>query len=307
VVVVLTLDEGAGSINTFVEHFDRSYARRLQEISYADLLARGAAPRAAYVLADRNRMSLRQRQMTEAIRLHLREAGLPTYNDPLRQKGRYELQTALREGGINDFRVLRLNEDRSDLRFPVFVRRENDHNGPRTALVHTEEEILLNVDRLILWGMPKEDIVVVEFQDTQDPDGSFRKYGVWRLGDQFYGHHIFSGKDWLVKAQTDEKEQSRRESDDYFNANPHVDLVRPIFDLAAIEYGRIDFGFTNGRPQVWEINDNPNFVSAAQNTFGRIRKDVIYMEQLDRMAADVPSGPPISLEPLRSDLRGLLC
>jgi hypothetical protein len=30
-----------------------------------------------------------------------------------------------------------------------------------------------------------------------------------------------------------------------------------MFDLARIEYGRIDYGMLNGRPQLWEINTNP--------------------------------------------------
>lgn len=306
-IIVLTLDEGAGGINTFVEHFDRSYARRLQETTYADLLQRGVAPRAAYVFTDRNRMNLRQREMADVLRTHFRNAGLAIYNDPIRQMGRYELLTALHAQGINDFRVFRLDDGLSQVRFPAFARRENDHNGPRTWLVHNQEELQKDIERLILWGIPREDIIVEEFQDTQDPDGCYRKFGVWRLGDAFYGHHVFSGVEWLVKAQTDEKEQSRRESDDYFHASPHTDLVCPIFDLAGIEYGRMDFGFTDGRLQVWEINDNPNFVSADQNTFGRIRKDVIYMEQLDRMAEGVEPGPPISLEPVRADLRRLAC
>ncbi len=34
-------------------------------------------------------------------------------------------------------------------------------------------------------------------------------------------------------------------------------LLRRVFDLAHIRFGRIDYGVLNGVPQVWEINTNP--------------------------------------------------
>ena len=44
-------------------------------------------------------------------------------------------------------------------------------------------------------------------------------------------------------------------------SNPHEAEVRRIFDLARIEYGRIDYAFRDGRMQVWEINTNPMLAS----------------------------------------------
>lgn len=37
-----------------------------------------------------------------------------------------------------------------------------------------------------------------------------------------------------------------------------AEAMRPVFDLAGIEYGRVDFGVVDGRPQIYEINSNPD-------------------------------------------------
>ncbi|MFI5426708.1 hypothetical protein [Aeromicrobium sp. UC242_57] len=38
---------------------------------------------------------------------------------------------------------------------------------------------------------------------------------------------------------------------------PHHDDVAEAFELAGLDYGRIDYGIVDGRMQVWEINTNP--------------------------------------------------
>jgi hypothetical protein len=37
----------------------------------------------------------------------------------------------------------------------------------------------------------------------------------------------------------------------------HVNELRKVFQLAGVDYGRIDYGVCHGRIQVWEINTNP--------------------------------------------------
>ena len=39
--------------------------------------------------------------------------------------------------------------------------------------------------------------------------------------------------------------------------NPHNDQLQEVFELANIQYGRIDYAVVDGRLQVWEINTNP--------------------------------------------------
>ncbi|HEY5106015.1 MAG TPA: hypothetical protein VII73_04480 [Caulobacteraceae bacterium] len=40
--------------------------------------------------------------------------------------------------------------------------------------------------------------------------------------------------------------------------NPFEAAIKPVFELAAIEYGRADFGLIGGRAQTYEINSNPH-------------------------------------------------
>jgi hypothetical protein len=40
--------------------------------------------------------------------------------------------------------------------------------------------------------------------------------------------------------------------------NPFGPALAPVFELAACEYGELNFGLVGGRPQTYEINLNPD-------------------------------------------------
>ena len=48
---------------------------------------------------------------------------------------------------------------------------------------------------------------------------------------------------------------------DFLNANPHKKDLMAIFQMAGIDYGRIDYSLHKGRIQVWEINTNPSVLT----------------------------------------------
>jgi hypothetical protein len=81
------------------------------------------------------------------------------------------------------------------------------------------------------------------------------------FGDEGRGRllaaHIFFDEGWTVKGTT-EWPPERVAADNAFMAeNPHVAAVGAIFDLAHIDFGRIDYALLDGRIQVWEINTVP--------------------------------------------------
>ena len=57
--------------------------------------------------------------------------------------------------------------------------------------------------------------------------------------------------------QDDITERGLDEALTYYEANPHAAWLRRVFDLARIDYGRVDYGMSRGVPQVWEINLTP--------------------------------------------------
>lgn len=68
----------------------------------------------------------------------------------------------------------------------------------------------------------------------------------------------------MLKEQTTDPSLSLEESlaieHAYLDANPHEAELREIFDLAGINYCRIDYGMKDGHIQVWEINTNPTIL-----------------------------------------------
>jgi hypothetical protein len=266
-VVFLTTPLGSGHIDGFVRRYGRHFGRLVVEMTYAEFLRLDRIPVAVYVFGDLQRMAPEARQLAVGLAEALRKAipGVRILNDPVRQLGRYEMLRKLHEMGRNEFDVYRLPElveARAFVRYPVFVRLENDHGGPRSGLVRDEAELLGHCAKLVLEGAEPSNVLIVEFLETANEAGVYRKYGAFRIGGRIIGQNVFQSYDWNTKAGNRFRDPAaQKESDDYFVANPHADMLMPVFELAGIEYGRVDFGFKDGRLQVWEINDNPMFVS----------------------------------------------
>src|SRR5581483_1050447 len=50
--------------------------------------------------------------------------------------------------------------------------------------------------------------------------------------------------------------------------NPHEQWARAVFEKANIDYGRLDYGLRDGRPQVWEINVTPTLAGVPRQQSG---------------------------------------
>lgn len=175
----------------------------------------------------------------------LRDSGCRMLNHPTRSLRRYDLQQAL----DNKFRVFRESLP-ADVRFPVFLRVENDHKGSRTPLLHSIDEVRSHWEQL-------PGALAVEFLDTSDWRGVYRKYSVMRLGDALIPRHILFSRKWQVK-NTDLSDPGKiREELDFLERFPYRDEILRAFERGGIHYGRIDYSIHRGRVQVWEINTNP--------------------------------------------------
>lgn len=247
------------TIRQYLASRGRALARTISPLAYEDVLRARRARPGTWVFTDLERLSPGTSETAARLWRDLESSGAPVrlLNHPLRVLRRYELLRRLRERGSNAFGVQRVTEAREPERYPVFVRGENDHSGSRTPLLHSRRELDKAVEELVASGCSRERLLVVEFCDTTDERGLFRKYSAFCIGGRIIPRHVFFGKDWMLKHPRVIDEETDRVERLYCETNPHEAEVRDVFRLAEIDFGRIDYGVRQGRIQVWEINTNP--------------------------------------------------
>jgi hypothetical protein len=213
----------------------------------------------AYIFADLERLSPGELQKAAIVWQALTDAGagIRLLNHPTRSMRRYELLRTLHERGINHFDAYRLTEARWPARYPVFLRREDEHGGAMSPLLRTRGELEAALDDLHRKGEVRDGLLVVEFCDTADVDGIYRKYGAFVVGDRVFARSVLFSRHWVQKRRDLNELEMLREQRQYLEENPHEAALRDIFRLARIDYGRMDYGLLHGKIQVWEINTNP--------------------------------------------------
>ncbi len=299
----LTTKEGAGSLKRVVQRYDAEFGTWAEERLYSSLASLCQVPRGLWVFCDAQRMGPEQRALASRIYAVLKAegSGVRLLNDPGKVLSRYEQLRAFREHGINGFAAYRLAEWEGRARFPVFVRIEKDHDGPRTPLLHTADELREALAFMAMRGFEPESLIVVEFSDSADSSGRFIKYGTFRVGDRIIARHAIPSFDWNTKISNAQYDAAMLQLEqDYIEGNPHADLLMPIFELAGIEYGRIDYAYLDGRISAWEINDNPNWLPRADAyPPGRVEVHLRLLrrckEALRELAQRVEPGPPFPL------------
>lgn len=190
----------------------------------------------------------------------LTKAGIRALNDPALFLGRYGLLRGLSRAGINDFNAYRVESAETPSKWPVFLRLEGNHSYPVSGLLHNEQELEDALRRAIDDGAPRSTLLIIEYAAEPVQSGIYRKLSVFRIGDRLLGYTCVHEDNWLVKygklgiatPELYDEEYS------FVAQNPHAAAVMPAFELAGIEYGRVDFGIVGGRPQIYEINTNPH-------------------------------------------------
>lgn len=216
--------------------------------------------RGTYVFADLDRLSHWDLELAAEVYLLLRGAGLSVWNNPAKVKTRYPLLRALHSAGLNDFNAYRVHEIDSVARFPVFLRKIHGHRKPLSDLLPTRAELDKAVDAVVATGTPMENLLVVEFAAEPVRPGLYRKFSAFRIGQAIVPHICVHDTSWLVKYGKlgVAGEELYREELAMLQTNPFAEHLQKVFDIAQIEYGRADFGFCQGRIQVYEINTNPH-------------------------------------------------
>lgn len=256
--------EGVWTIDGIIKEMPTSLSERITTITYEELIDCQSLPFGTYVFCGLGIQSSAQYDLSVRLWLTLKrhEPAIRLLNNPSRVLHRYELLTKLADEGINDFRAYRASEKLPrDVSFPVFIREERNHSGILTDLLYDRHRVERALRKAVyLNGYNRTKLLVVEYCNAKDERGFYKKYVAFREGEEIIPKRISYGNHWNVAfdgaiLQTAEIEEEY----EYVLHNPHEIAVREVFNLANIDYGRIDYGVSDGKLQYWEINTAPAF------------------------------------------------
>lgn len=296
-------------IDDYLEDWGRRLSSRLRVVEYDEIARARSVPRGTWVLADLDTLGPAGTALAATLHEALVAAGLRVLNHPRRTLGRLELIQALHEAGINDFRAVRASDDRGGLRYPVFLRSASDHFGAAGGLLDTPEAVDQALERADRAGLDIEDLILVEYEDTSR-DGIFQKHAAYAVGDRVMAQHAIWSRHWMIKHRKGIFDMEVAEEElRIVRDNPHEETLREVFRIAAVDYGRADYGVgPDGRIQVWEINlcpkigrrrdGRPSRAPAETQPIRTRRKEIFYARFADAWEAvddQGPEDPPVEL------------
>ena len=228
--------------------------------SYESLLRQKRFLQATYVFTDMDRLSPSALTRAALCFRNLQNSGMRVLNDPAGFHTRSGLLRRLHTLGINRFDAYRVEENREPQRWPVFVRAEGDHDYPISDLLNTPEELAMTISQAIDRGVPRSTLIIIEYAGEPVRPGLFRRLSLLRIGAGSVAHLCAHEDRWLVKyGKTGiATEELYRDELRIVCDNPYWPDLQRVFEVAAIDYGRVDFGLVGGSVQVFEINTNPN-------------------------------------------------
>ncbi len=249
------------------ELIDGSFAPGLPEIrsmDYTRALWAKELPGATYIFTDFERMFDWEQRCAAYLFRQLSSLGLRCLNDPARAMTRFELLRALHADGVNPFNVYRADDRPRPSGFPVFIRTEAAHDEPLSGLIADQAALHAALENLVAAGWPRRLLLVVEFCAEPIAPDRWRKHGTMRIGDDIFLIRNVIEADWVVKHGTVGLTTDAMFAEEYVavHANPHAAALRPVFDLAGLEYGRADHALAQGRQVVYEINSHPQWHGA---------------------------------------------
>ena len=277
------------------ENLHREPSLDLDVVTYDQILRRRSPHKATHIFTDLDRLSDWELHEAALTFRDLQSCGMRALNDPARFLGRSGMLRSLHRAGINQFDVYRVDSLERPKRWPVFLRLEGNHAAPVSGLLQGEEELESALEAAVAQGAPKSALLVIEYAAEPVRPGVFRKLSVFRVGDRFLGYTCVHEDSWIVKygkagiASDDMYEEEHALVRD----NPFAEAVKPAFDLAGLDYGRVDFGLVDGKPQIYEINNNP-FVDLSQKLGAASRRNqssALFRENYLEAMSDIDTFP----------------
>ena len=256
-------EKGSWSIRAYLadDGDGSALADRMRVVNYEAVAHMRRLPLGTWVFTELDQLDEPRRELATLVadRLEAQGPRVRMLNDPRQVRLRADLLRAAHEAGANEHRAFPAATAPTDsLRYPVFVRFANQHFGNLTPLLDSPGALADGFASLAADGIAREDLLVVEFADTRTEEGIYRKYSAYNVGGRIIAKALEQSRDWMVKWEHRVFDRRRADEElEYCQSNPHEDWIREMFRLARIDYGRIDYGVLQGRPQLWEINTNP--------------------------------------------------
>ena len=259
---------------SFLNVWGRELGDSIRVTPYETFIHQKTALPGTYIISDIERLTPAMAATLGRIwnSLPSEGGGFRLLNHPTASMRRFQLLTELHRRGINRFRVYRVSDDPSPKRYPVFIRGMNDHRGPLTSLLYTPIEFHGAISNPKMRRTKYGETMAVEYCDTSDQEGIFRKYAAFRVGDKIIPRHVFFKRKWMIKDPELREPALLEEENRFLEENPHEQTPMEIFELSRIDYGRIDYGLLDGAVQVWEINSNP-MIAAAMSSSSPARRE----------------------------------
>ena len=233
-------------IRQFLETWPHALNRLFRIVPYENLSSIRQISPGIFVFSDLELLSKTQlrdvKLLSDLITNHFDESLI--VNHPRHLLRRFDLLQKLRQQGLNQYRAFPATAKAGSFRYPVFIRMANNHMGPLTGLLHDEDEYSLAYEKISRSRKNLSEAITVEYCDTRSPDGLFRKYSSFCIGNQIIPGHIIFSSQWVAKDGSDHLQMD--EIKDYYETSPHRDELMEIFRIAGIGYGRIDYGILNG-------------------------------------------------------------
>jgi len=266
VITYLVVGKKGDTIRNFLRAWAPDLQKHVRVLPYERLTQQSDFPVGPYIFSDLERLNFYYRKLaSEAAEWLAHKPGTHVLNRPSRYLDRIGFLKELARSGGCDYGFLYGDQihDFEKLRLPIFLRYAHKHNN-LTGLLLSSEDARSAVEKAwaqtpLLW---RGKLMAVEFRDTSDGTGVFRKYSAMRVGQTLIPRHVLFSGNWLVKKPDLIDADRVAEEKHFLDSFPERDQIMDLFKMAHVDYGRIDYAMIDGRILPWEINTNPRIVPA---------------------------------------------
>jgi hypothetical protein len=265
-------------------------APKIASWSYDRLFRSWRAPRGTWIFTDFDRLSFWELELAARAYRSLKAAGLRVLNDPAVACQRFTLLRRLHQDGFNRFAVWNVEADEWPDRYPVFLRAQSAHRGSFSGLLPDRPALEAAIAERIGRGVPRRELMAVEYCAEPVREGLFRKLATYRVGMVMVPSLCVHQSSWLAKDGEAGIAGQDSYDDEYriIDENRYCADLRPAFEIGEIEFGRADFGIVDGRPQVYEINTNPTIGIIKEHPFPiRLAADKLFQAKFAAALAQI--------------------